>query len=57
MTNQEAKNRIAALSAELNEHNYKYYVLSKPSISYFEFYKKFEELRALETEFPEFLSS
>ena len=57
MTNQEAKNRIAALSAELNEHNYKYYVLSKPSISDFEFDKKLEELMALETEFPEFLSS
>ena len=57
MTNQEAKNRIAALSAEVNEHNYKYYVLSKPSISDFEFDKKLEELMALETEFPEFLSS
>lgn len=56
MTNQEAKNRIAALSAELNEHNYKYYVLSEPSISDFEFDKKLEELMALETEFPEFLS-
>lgn len=57
MTKEEAKNRIAALSKELDEHNYKYYVLSEPSISDFEFDKKLEELIALETEFPEFLSS
>ena len=57
MNREEAKNRIVALSAELNEHNYKYYVLSEPSISDFEFDKKLEELMALETEFPEFMSS
>lgn len=57
MTNQEVKKRIAALSAELNEHNHKYYVLSEPSISDFEFDKKLEELMALEAQFPEFLSS
>lgn len=57
MTKEEAKNRIAALSKELDEHNYKYYVLSEPTISDFEFDKKMEELQALEAEFPEFLSS
>ena len=57
MTKQEAKDRVEALSKELNEHNYKYYVLSEPSISDFEFDKKLEELMALETEFPELLSS
>lgn len=57
MTKQEAKDRIEVLSNELNEHNYKYYVLSEPSISDFEFDKKMEELMALEAEFPEFLSS
>ncbi|MCB9190359.1 MAG: NAD-dependent DNA ligase LigA [Flavobacteriales bacterium] len=57
MKKEDAKNRIAALSKELDEHNYKYYVLSQPSISDFEFDKKLEELMALETEFPEFLSS
>ena len=56
MTNQEAKNRIAALSEELNEHNHRYYVLSEPSISDFEFDKKLEELMALEAQFPQFLS-
>lgn len=56
MKKEEAQNRISALSQELNEHNYKYYVLSEPSISDFEFDKKLEELMALETEFPELLS-
>lgn len=57
MNKKEAQARIAALSAELNEHNYKYYVLSEPSISDLEFDKKLEELMALEAQFPEFLSS
>lgn len=57
MNREQAKNRIAELSKELNEHNYKYYVLSEPSISDFNFDKKLEELMALEAEFPEFLSS
>ncbi|MBL4587141.1 MAG: NAD-dependent DNA ligase LigA [Flavobacteriales bacterium] len=56
MTKQEAKTRISELSHELNEHNHRYYVLSKPSISDLEFDKKLEELMALETEFPELLS-
>jgi len=57
MNREEAKTRIEALTTELNAHNYKYYVLSEPSISDFEFDKKLEELMALEAEFPEFLSS
>jgi len=57
MNREQAQNRITELSKELDEHNYKYYVLSEPSISDFEFDKKMEELMALEAEFPEFLSS
>jgi len=57
MNREEAKNRIAALSQELDEHNYRYYVLSEPTISDLEFDRKLEELMALESEFPEFLSS
>ena len=37
------KDRIDALVADLNEHNYRYYVLAQPSISDFEFDKKLEE--------------
>lgn len=56
MTKQQAKERISVLSKELDEHNYKYYVLSTPSISDFQFDKMMEELIRLEKEFPELLS-
>src|SRR5690349_12588558 len=56
MTRDQAKKRIAELSAELDEHNHRYYVLDKPSISDFQFDKLLEELIALEKEYPEFLS-
>jgi DNA ligase (NAD+) len=49
------KDRIDALVAELNEHNYRYYVLALPSISDFEFDKKVEELTELEKAHPEFV--
>lgn len=48
-----AKSRIAALTAELNDHNHKYYVLNQPSISDFEFDQLLKELEALEKEFPQ----
>src|SRR6202012_4673392 len=51
----EAKNRIDALSSELKQHNYNYYVLAMPTISDFDFDKKLEELGSLEKQFPEFL--
>ena len=56
MTREQAKKRIEQLSQEIDEHNYKYYVLDNPSISDFEFDKMLEELIRLEKEFPEFLS-
>src|SRR3569623_596861 len=55
MSFEEAKKRIAALSAQLKEHSYKYYVLAMPSISDFEFDKLLEELVALETQYPELI--
>jgi DNA ligase (NAD+) len=51
----EIKERIESLVKELNEHNYKYYVLAQPEISDFEFDKKLEELTRLEKEYPEYL--
>ena len=56
MTKDEARLRIAALSDELEQHNYNYYILAKPTISDYEFDMKLEELGRLEKEFPEFLS-
>lgn len=49
-----ARKRIEELSKELHEHNYKYYVLSAPTISDYEFDLKLKELEKLEQEFPEF---
>ena len=46
MSSEEAKKRIAELSAELKTHTYNYYVLAMP---------KLEELIALEQQFPEWL--
>lgn len=51
----EVKERIDCLVKELNEHNYKYYVLAQPVISDFEFDKKLAELTALERDYPEYL--
>lgn len=49
--------RIKELRKELDEHNYRYYVLADPSISDFEFDKKLEELQKLEAAHPEFFSA
>lgn len=51
----EIKEHIEALVRELNEHNYRYYVLAQPLISDYEFDKKLEELTALEKKYPEFI--
>ncbi len=57
MKKEEAKDKIAQLSKDLNEHNYKYYVLSAPTISDYDFDMMLKELQKLEEEFPEFASS
>ncbi|WP_228851985.1 NAD-dependent DNA ligase LigA [Aegicerativicinus sediminis] len=48
------KERIAQLTKELNEHNYRYYVLDEPVISDFEFDVLLKELQSLELKHPEF---
>ena len=50
----EVSKRIEALRKELEEHNYKYYVLSTPVISDYEFDMMMKELEKLEADFPEF---
>jgi DNA ligase (NAD+) len=56
MEKQEAFDKINKLSLEINQHNYNYYALDKPTISDFEFDKLLEELIDLEKKFPEFIS-
>ncbi|AFD07757.1 NAD-dependent DNA ligase LigA [Solitalea canadensis] len=50
---EEAKKTIEALTAELNQHNYNYYVLAHPTISDYDFDQKLKQLVDLEREFPE----
>jgi len=45
---------IQLLRKELEEHNYNYYVLDKPTISDFEFDAKLKELQELEAQNPQF---
>lgn len=57
MSVQIAKELIQKLTAELEQHNYNYYVLSNPTISDFNFDQKLKELEKLEKEFPQFASA
>ena len=54
MTNQEIQSKILQLREFLNSCNYKYYVLSQPDISDYEYDLKMAELQKLEDENPEF---
>lgn len=45
---------ITKLRAELNQHNYNYYVLDNPTISDYEFDIKLKELQELENKHPEY---
>ncbi len=50
-----ALQRIRQLTAELNEHNHRYYVLNSPSISDQEFDMLLKELEQLEKTYPQFI--
>lgn len=56
MSHHTVQDRIESLRKELEEHNYRYYVLAEPVISDYEFDKMLEELNALEKQNPEFFS-
>jgi DNA ligase (NAD+) len=55
MKQSEAKERIEKLRVEIEEHNHKYYVLSQPEISDFEYDILLNELDTLEKKFPQFI--
>jgi len=52
----EAKKQAEKLRAEINKHNYLYYVLDNPSIIDSEYDKLLRELENLEKQFPEILT-
>ncbi len=54
MDKETAEERIKQLREEIEKHNYKYYVLSQPEISDFEYDMKMNDLIELERQFPEF---
>src|SRR4051794_40120813 len=52
-----AKLRVDELRAQLEQHNYRYYVLAEPQIADAQFDALMRELDALERQFPELLTS
>ena len=52
-----ANTRILELRAELDQHNYRYHVLDEPSIPDAEYDRLFRELKALEAEHPELVTT
>jgi len=57
MNKNEAKKEIEKLREELNYHNYKYYVESKPVVSDYEYDMLLKKLEALEKQFPDLVTS
>ncbi|MFZ4546024.1 MAG: NAD-dependent DNA ligase LigA [Bacteroidales bacterium] len=55
MSKPEAQQQINELVTEINNHNYRYYVLAEPTISDYDFDMLLEKLAILEKEHPEFL--
>src|SRR3989338_4388206 len=53
MNKHEAEKEIKRLSREIEEHNYRYYVLSQPTISDKEYDDLLNKLIKLEAEFPD----
>jgi len=52
----EAKEKIDQLRAEINRHNYLYYVLDSPEISDAEYDELMRELKKLEEQYPQFVT-
>ncbi|HEX8491072.1 MAG TPA: hypothetical protein VF626_08640, partial [Chthoniobacterales bacterium] len=53
LNEEQARNRVAALRREIEEHNRRYYQEAAPTISDREYDKLYRELSDLETRFPE----
>src|SRR6185436_12190316 len=56
MTHAQAKARHAGLSAEIRGHDYAYYVEAKPKISDREYDRLYQELREIESQFPDLIT-
>jgi DNA ligase (NAD+) len=56
MEPEKARERIEKLRAEINHHNYRYYVLDSPEVADAEYDGLMRELQELEAEYPRFLT-
>ena len=56
MERAQAQKRIEILTQQLNEYNYRYYVLDNPTVSDYEFDQLLKELESLEKQFPDLAS-
>ncbi len=56
MNESDAKAKIFALTAQIREHDYKYYVLAEPIISDLEYDRLMRELQDIEARFPSLVS-
>jgi len=57
MNKNDAKKQIQKLRDEINYHNYQYYVENNPVISDYEYDMLLKKLEALETQYPELITS
>ncbi|QEW07594.1 NAD-dependent DNA ligase LigA [Nitrincola iocasae] len=56
MTHQDITAKLADLREQLDQHNYRYYVLDDPSITDAGYDRLFAELQALEAEYPQLIT-
>jgi DNA ligase (NAD+) len=56
MTLQEIQDRIEYLKQLINKYDYKYYVLSEPEVSDYEYDVLYTELKNLEKQYPQFIT-
>lgn len=57
MNKQEAKKRLYELYEVVEGHNYRYYVLDDPDIDDFEYDKLMQEIKAIEADYPDLVTS
>ncbi|MCX7819496.1 MAG: NAD-dependent DNA ligase LigA [Kiritimatiellae bacterium] len=56
MDREQARQRLAELRRQIAEHDYRYYVLARPTISDAEYDRLYDELLDLERQFPELVT-
>ncbi|WP_211824195.1 NAD-dependent DNA ligase LigA [Kistimonas asteriae] len=56
MSIEEVSQQLEALRTTINQHNYRYYVLDDPAVSDSEYDRLMQELRAVESQYPELVS-